>query len=124
MLNEILNKREDREVWRIKEQIEIGKLKRAMPGRLGFVGGVLFTSEARRGGGAGPCKGPFSPGVGIAARPTHVSTTLHSPSGSLAHFRLEGNNEITKKEKKNILKSPTTTTNPERKNLTKVIVHT
>lgn len=29
MLNEILNKREDREVWRIKEQIEIGKLKKS-----------------------------------------------------------------------------------------------
>lgn len=34
MLNEILNKREDREVWRIKEQIEIGKLKRVMHDRL------------------------------------------------------------------------------------------
>lgn len=34
MLNEILNKREDREVWRIKEQIEIGKLKKVMHDRL------------------------------------------------------------------------------------------
>lgn len=34
MLNEILNKREDREVWRIKEQIEIGKFKKVMHDRL------------------------------------------------------------------------------------------
>lgn len=34
MLNEILNKREDREVWRIKEPIEIGNLKKVMHGRL------------------------------------------------------------------------------------------
>lgn len=34
MLNEILNKRGDREVWRIKEQIEIGKLKKVMHDRL------------------------------------------------------------------------------------------
>lgn len=50
MLNEILNKREDGEEWRIKEQIEIGKLKGVMPGGLGLVGGVLFASEARREG--------------------------------------------------------------------------
>lgn len=37
MLNEILNKREDRGVWRIKEQIEIGKLKKVMHDRLSCV---------------------------------------------------------------------------------------
>lgn len=37
MLNEILSKREDREVWRIKEQIEIGKLKKVTHDRLPYV---------------------------------------------------------------------------------------
>lgn len=48
MLNEILNKREDREVWRIKEQIEIGKLKRVMRDRLPCVRvRFLFPLETR-----------------------------------------------------------------------------
>lgn len=39
MLNEILNKREDREVWRTKQQIEIGKFKKMMHDRLFCVRG-------------------------------------------------------------------------------------
>lgn len=47
MLNEILNKREDREVWRTKKQIETGKLKknRCMIDFPVFVGGFLFALE-------------------------------------------------------------------------------
>lgn len=113
MLNEILNKREDREVWRIREQIEIGKLKRVMPRRLPrFVRGVLFRNKKE---GQGLAKTPVGPGGsrGTAhtwqpckTRRNVSSTALHLAPDSLAHCRLEGHNEITKKEKKKYSKDP------------------
>lgn len=99
MLNEILNKREDREVWRIKEQIEIGKLKKVMHDRLPCVRlkqSCYFRNERRTSTLQRPIYAYVKKSIPepkqelFKKRKGNVKCTELLPTDHIVHFKLEG----------------------------------